>query len=74
MAESYAGITVPEGEPETIREPSRPSPASPAASTARAPTCGPYPGLVADWKGPASAAFGGTVITNGSAVDTAPRP
>lgn len=69
MAESFAGITVPEGEPETIRD---------AATTFRGVAGGLHgassdlrsvPGLVADWQGPASAAFGGTVVTNGSCVD-----
>jgi uncharacterized protein YukE len=71
MAESYAGITVPEGEPDTIRD---------AASTFHGVAGGLHgassdlrsvPGLVSDWKGPASAAFGGTVVTNGSCVDDA---
>jgi uncharacterized protein YukE len=71
MAESFAGITVPEGEPDTIRD---------AASTFHGVAGGLHgassdlrsvPGLVSDWKGPASAAFGSTVVTNGSCVDDA---
>jgi len=71
MAESFAGITVPEGEPETIRH---------AAQTFHGVAGGLHgasgdlrsvPGLVADWQGPASAAYGGTVITNGGCVDDA---
>src|SRR4051794_6938852 len=69
MAESFAGITVPEGNPDTIRD---------AATTFTGVAGGLHgagadlrsiPGLVADWKGPASAAFAGTTVTNGSCVD-----
>jgi hypothetical protein len=70
MAESFAGITVPEGEPGAVRQ---------AASTFRGVAGALHgvsgdlravPGLVADWKGPASAAFGQTAVTNGSCVDS----
>jgi uncharacterized protein YukE len=69
MPDSFAGITVPEGNPDTIRD---------AAQTFKGVAGGLHgtgadlrsvPGLVADWKGPASAAFGTTVVTNGSCVD-----
>ena len=70
MPESYAGITVPEGEPGSVRN---------AASTFRGVAGGLHgvsgdlsgvPGLVAAWQGPASAAFGQTAVTNGSSVDS----
>jgi hypothetical protein len=71
MPESFAGITVPEGEPDGVRN---------AAATFRSLAGGLHgvsgelrgvPGLVADWKGIAASAFHGTVPTNGSCVDSA---
>jgi uncharacterized protein YukE len=71
MPESFAGITVPEGEPGGVRD---------AAATFRSLAGGLHgvsgelrgvPGLVADWKGIAATAFHGTVPTNGSCVDNA---
>src|ERR1044072_8592563 len=71
MAEAFARITVPEGEPETIRH---------AAQTFHGVAGGLHgasgdlrsvPGLVADWQGPASAAYGRTAITTGGCVDDA---
>src|ERR1044072_1463126 len=71
MAEAFARITVPEGEPQPIRH---------AAPTLHGVAGGLHgasgdlrrvPGFVADWQGPASAAYGGTVVTNGGCVDDA---
>ena len=71
MPESFAGITVPKGEPGGVRD---------AAATFRSLAGGLHgvsgelrgvPGLVADWKGIAASAFHGTVPTNGSCVDSA---
>ena len=71
MAESFAGITVPEGEPDTVRD---------AAHTFRGIAGGLHgvsgdlqtiPGLVGDWQGLAASAFHGTVPTNGSCVNAA---
>ena len=73
MAESFAGITVPEGEPGTIRD---------AATTFRGVAGGLHgvsgdlqavPGLVADWKGLAASAFRGTVSPTGAASTRPPR-
>jgi hypothetical protein len=69
MAESYAGITVPEGEPGTVRDAARTFTGVAGGLHGASADLRSVPGLVSDWKGPASAAFGGTVITNGSAVD-----
>jgi hypothetical protein len=69
VADSYAGITVPEGHPDQIRH---------AAQTFQGVAGGLHgasgdlrsvPGLVSAWKGPASAAFAGTTVTNGGCVD-----
>jgi uncharacterized protein YukE len=71
MPESFAGITVPEGEPDTVRD---------AAHTFRGLAGGLHgvsgelqtiPGLVGDWQGLAASAFHGTVPTNGSCVNAA---
>ena len=71
MPESFAGITVPEGEPGTVRE---------AAQTFRGIAGGLHgvsgdlqtvPGLVGDWQGLAATAFHGTVPTNGTCIDAA---
>jgi uncharacterized protein YukE len=71
MPESFAGITVPEGEPDTVRD---------AAQTFRGIAGGLHgvsgdlstiPGLVGDWQGLAASAFHGTVPTNGSCIDGA---
>ena len=70
MPDSYAGITVPEGEPGSVRQ---------AATTFRGVAGALHgvsgdirgvPGLVADWQGPASTAYGATAVTNGSSVDS----
>jgi hypothetical protein len=71
MPDSFAGITVPEGEPDTVRT---------AAATFRSLAGGLHgvsgelqtvPGLVGSWQGPAASAFAGTVPTNGSCLDGA---
>jgi hypothetical protein len=68
---SYAGISVPDGDPEQIRA---------AATTFRQAGQGlqgiatdvrGVPGLVGDWRGPASAKYHGTTVTNGTALDEA---
>ncbi len=70
MAESYAGITVPEGEPGTIREAAQTFTGVAGGLHGASADLQSVPGLVSQWKGPASAAFSGTAITNGSAVDS----
>jgi hypothetical protein len=69
--DSFAGITVPDGDPGSIRD---------AAATFRRAAHGlqgiasdvrAVPGLVGDWRGPASARYHHTTVTNGSAVDAA---
>jgi uncharacterized protein YukE len=71
MAESFAGITVPEGEPDTIRDAAQTFHGVAGGLHGASSDLRSVPGLVSDWKGPASAAFGGTVVTNGSCVDEA---
>ncbi len=71
MAESFASITVPEGEPDTIRSAASTFHGVAGSLHGASSDLHSVPGLVSDWKGPASAAFGGTVVTNGSCVDDA---
>ena len=71
MAESFAGITVPEGEPETIRHAAQTFHGVAGSLHGASGDLRSVPGLVADWQGPASAAYSGTVITNGGCVDDA---
>ena len=70
-SDAFAGITVPDGDPGAVRD---------AAATFRRAAHGlegiasdlrAVPALVADWRGPASAAWHGTTVTNGSATDAA---
>jgi uncharacterized protein YukE len=68
MAESYAGITVPEGNPGTIRQAAHTFQGVAGGLHGTSDDLRSIPGLVADWQGPASAAFAGTVVTNGSCV------
>ena len=69
MSESYAGITVPEGEPETIRDAAQTFTGVGGGLEGAGADLRSIPGLVSDWQGPASSSFGGTVVTNGSCVD-----
>jgi uncharacterized protein YukE len=71
MAETFAGITVPEGEPGAVRD---------AAQTFRGLAGSLHgvggdiravPGMVSDWQGLAASAFHGTAPTNGSCIDAA---
>jgi hypothetical protein len=67
--ESFAGITVPEGEPGAVREAA--GIFTGAAGGLQAVTSGlqAIPEGLSDWRGPASASFRGATITNGAALD-----
>lgn len=66
--ESFAGITVPEGEPGAVRQAA--GTFTGAAGGLQEVTTGlqAIPEALSDWRGPASASFRGATITNGAAL------
>jgi len=71
MPESFAGITVPEGEPGGLRSAARQFNAFALEVDAAAGRVGSLPGQLADWRGPASARFAGAAQQHSAAADGA---
>jgi uncharacterized protein YukE len=69
--ESYAGITVPEGEPAALNEAAGQFGSVAAALSGVAGEVRGAPSTMASWAGPASVSYAGACMTNGSACDAA---
>jgi hypothetical protein len=71
MSESFAGITVPEGEPGGLLDAAEGFSNAAAALSGIAGEVRGMPGSLTSWAGPASVSFAGTCLTNSTACDTA---
>lgn len=71
MSESFAGITVPEGQPSALLEAADSFGNVADALSGAAGEVRGMPSTMTAWSGPASVNFAGTCLTNGSACDTA---
>jgi len=70
MGESYAGITVPEGEPGELRSAGQALSGASGALEGVAAELRGMPGMLGSWQGPASVNYAGSCLTNGAAVDS----
>ena len=68
-SESFAGITVPKGEPDSVRDAGATFASVAGGLEGAAGELRSMPEVLASWQGPASVSFGGSCMTNGSAVD-----
>jgi uncharacterized protein YukE len=66
--ESFAGITVPEGEPGAVRQAATIFTGAAGGLQDVASGLQAVPNALSDWRGPASASFRGATITNGAAL------
>lgn len=68
MAETYAGITVPEGDPDGLRDAAQRMGAVGGALRASASELRGMPAMLGSWQGPASANYAGTCLSQSEAV------
>lgn len=68
MAETYAGITVPEGDPDGLRDAAQRMGAVGGALRASASELRGMPTMLGSWQGPASANYAGTCLSQSEAV------
>jgi hypothetical protein len=68
MAESFAGITVPEGEPGALRSAAHAFAGMGDQLAAAAADLRGMPGMLSSWQGPASVIYADSCITNGAAA------
>ena len=68
-AESFAGIEVPEGDPGAVRDAAGTFDAVSGGLEGAAAEVRSMPGVLSAWQGPASVSYGGSCMTNGSAID-----
>jgi hypothetical protein len=71
MSESFAGITVPEGEPGELRSAAHAFEGAADSLSATASDLEGMPGMLSAWQGPASVIYADTCITNGAAAQNA---
>jgi len=69
VGDSFAGITVPEGEPGELRSAGQTFAGISGALQGVSSELGALPGMLSAWQGPASVNYAGSVLTNGSALD-----
>jgi hypothetical protein len=71
MSESFAGITVPEGEPGELRSAAHAFEGAADALNATGAQLEGMPGMLTSWQGPASVIYADSCITNGAAAQNA---
>ncbi len=71
MSESFAGITVPEGEPGELRSAGQTFAGISGALQGVSSELGALPGLLSAWRGPASVNYSGSALTNETALGSA---
>jgi len=71
MSESFAGITVPDGEPGALRSAAHAFAGAADSLAATASDLEGMPGMLASWRGPASLIYADSCITNGTAAQNA---
>ncbi len=71
MGDSFAGITVPEGQPGELRAAGQTFAGISGALEGVSSELGALPGMLSAWQGPASVNYAGSVLTNGTALDSA---
>ena len=69
--ESFAGITVPEGEPTALNDAAAEFGAIASTLSGAAGELRGLPGTIGSWSGPASVSYAGACMTNGTACDQA---
>jgi hypothetical protein len=71
MSDSFAGITVPDGDPGALESAAAQFGTVASTLSGVSGDLRGMPGSLASWSGPASVAYAGSCLTNGSACDTA---
>ena len=70
MNESFAGISVPEGDPGELRAAGQVFAGISGALEGAAAELRSLPGMLSAWRGPASVNYAGSVLTNGTVLDS----